>query len=198
MADFKIGVIRGTNEAADNRIVFTADRWLPCRRGGSSRSHGSRSIRLAARSPSRRTTGTRPRPSSSTPTSATRCRSSARASRSTRRPCIVLSKLRGPLAVEGGVTGADRSLQNGITLPGEIDGPLFAIGAQPPESRQIDVLNIFHDGSQQDGDGVMTSTTLRGFGMAATCDFGHRPTRSASPPTSPAASASARSPWSTG
>ncbi len=82
-----------------------------------------------------------------------------------------LSKLRGPLAVEGGVTGADRSLNNGVKLPGEKDDFLIAIGAQPPESRQIDVLNLYHDGSQQDGVGTMTSTTLRGFGMAADLTF---------------------------
>ena len=59
-----------------------------------------------------------------------------------------LSKLQGPLAVEGGVTGADRSLNLGLKLPGENDGPLFKIGTQPPESKQIDVLNIFNDGSK--------------------------------------------------
>jgi hypothetical protein len=62
----------------------------------------------------------------------------------------LLSKLRGPLAVEGGPTGADRSLNNGLKLPGEADAFLIAIGAQPPESQQIDVLNIFADSSQQD------------------------------------------------
>ncbi|MCB9929003.1 MAG: hypothetical protein H6844_06280 [Alphaproteobacteria bacterium] len=77
-----------------------------------------------------------------------------------------LSNLRGPLAVEGGPTGADRSLTNGVKLPGERDDFLIAIGAQPPESQQIDVLNIFNDGSQADTNGVLTSTTLRGFGMA--------------------------------
>jgi hypothetical protein len=41
-----------------------------------------------------------------------------------------LSKLQGPVAFEGGVTGADRTLKNGVKLPGEVDGPLFAIGAQ--------------------------------------------------------------------
>jgi hypothetical protein len=61
--------------------------------------------------------------------------------------------LQGPLAVEGGVTGADRSLNLGLKLPGEKDGPLFKIGPQPPESKQIDVLNIFNDGSQQDRTG---------------------------------------------
>jgi Ca2+-binding RTX toxin-like protein len=84
----------------------------------------------------------------------------------------LLSKLRGPLAVEGGVTGADRSLQNGLKLPGERDDFLIAIGAQPPESQQIDVLNLFNDSSQQDRDGVMDQTTLRGFGMAEDLDFG--------------------------
>jgi len=84
----------------------------------------------------------------------------------------LLSKLRGPLAVEGGVTGADRSLKTGLKLPGELDAGLFEIGPQPPESQQIDVLNIFNDSSQQDRDGVMTSTNLSGFGMAKDLDFG--------------------------
>ena len=84
----------------------------------------------------------------------------------------LLSKLRGPLAVEGGVTGADRSLKNGLKLPGEADDFLFAIGAQAPESQQIDVLNIYNDASQENGAGVMTETTLSGFGMAETLDFG--------------------------
>jgi len=83
-----------------------------------------------------------------------------------------LSKLRGPLAVEGGVTGADRSLKLGLKLPGEKDGPLFAIGIQPPESKQIDVLNIFNDGSQQDRTGTTTSTTLSGLGLPKDLDFG--------------------------
>ena len=84
----------------------------------------------------------------------------------------ILSKLQGPLAVEGGVTGADRSLSLGVKLPGEKDGPLFAIGPQSPESKQIDVLNIFNDGSQQDRSGSMTSTTIKGLGLAKDLDFG--------------------------
>jgi len=83
-----------------------------------------------------------------------------------------LSKLRGPLAVEGGPTGADRSLENGLKLPGEADDFLIAIGTQPPESQQIDVLNIFNDTSKEDVDGIMTQTTLRGFNMADDLDFG--------------------------
>ena len=83
-----------------------------------------------------------------------------------------LYKLQGPLAVEGGVTGADRSLNLGLKLPGEKDGPLFKIGTQPPESKQIDVLNIFNNGSKADDTGTMTSTTLSGFGLAKDLDFG--------------------------
>ncbi|MBI3917574.1 MAG: hypothetical protein HY322_11275 [Betaproteobacteria bacterium] len=82
-----------------------------------------------------------------------------------------LSKLRGPLAVEGGPTGADRSLENGLKLPGEADDFLIAIGQQPPESQQIDVLNIFNDTSKEDGNGVMSETTLRGFNMADDLNF---------------------------
>ena len=78
----------------------------------------------------------------------------------------LLSKLRGPLAVEGGPAGADRSLTAGVKLPGEKDDFLIAIGAQPPESQQIDVLNIYNDSSLADTSGVMDQTTLRGFGMA--------------------------------
>jgi len=78
----------------------------------------------------------------------------------------LLSKLRGPLAVEGGPAGADRSLVPGVKLPGETDDFLIAVGEQPPESQQIDVLNIFNDSSQADGEGTLDQTTLRGFGMA--------------------------------
>ncbi len=82
----------------------------------------------------------------------------------------LLSKLRGPLAVEGGVVG-NRALKPGVKLPGETDGPLFNIAAQAPESTQIDVLNIFNDSSQADGFGTLTQTTLSGFGMAKELNF---------------------------
>ncbi|MGH3371224.1 MAG: hypothetical protein ACRDPR_14630, partial [Nocardioidaceae bacterium] len=81
-------------------------------------------------------------------------------------------KLQGPLAVEGGVSGADRSLNLGLKLPGEADGPLFKIGTQPPESKQIDVLNLFNDGSKENRTGTMTSTTLSGLGLPGDLDFG--------------------------
>ena len=68
---------------------------------------------------------------------------------------------------------ADRKpVRRSVKLPGEKDGALFEIGVQPPESRQIDVLNIFNDSSQQDRAGTMTSTALRGFGSAKDLDFG--------------------------
>ena len=38
----------------------------------------------------------------------------------------ILSGIRGPLAVEGGTTAADRSLRPAVLLPGEGNGPLFA------------------------------------------------------------------------
>ncbi len=84
----------------------------------------------------------------------------------------LLSKLRGPLSVEGGTTEADRSLKNGLKLPGEADAELFEIGEQPPESQQIDVLNIFNDSSRADTTGTLSSTRLTGFGMAKDLSFG--------------------------
>ena len=68
-----------------------------------------------------------------------------------------LSAIQGPVSVEGGGTGADRSLCSAVKLPGEKDGPSFSIAAQASESRQIDVLNIFNDSSQQNSSGVLTS-----------------------------------------
>ena len=60
----------------------------------------------------------------------------------------VLSKLHGPLAVEGGVTGADRSLQIGAQAArARRTARCSRSATQPPESKQIDVLNVFNDGS---------------------------------------------------
>ena len=168
-ADFKIAIIRGDNETKDEKIEFTAEGTLPVWLTGTLDVQVTRIAVLATFSdtdwyvlqeitleadplyevPSTRE-GVKVFPAST----------------------HLLSKLRGPLAVEGGVTGADRSLSNGLKLPGEADGFLFAIGTQPPESQQIDVLNIFNDFSQADGTGTMDETTLRGFGMADDLDFG--------------------------
>ena len=64
----------------------------------------------------------------------------------------LLSGIRGPLAVEGGTTAADRSLRAAVLLPGEGNAPLFRIAVQPPESQQVDTLNIFDDSSHEDVD----------------------------------------------
>ena len=69
----------------------------------------------------------------------------------------LLSRMHGPISVEGGETGADRSLKSGVKLPGEADAPLFSIATQPPENEQIDVLNIFDDSSLEDGVGTLTT-----------------------------------------
>ena len=84
----------------------------------------------------------------------------------------LLSELRGPLSVEGGVSGADRSLVQAILLPKEANAPFLGIGEQPPENENIDVLNIFDDSSQEDKVGVLTSTQLTGFGLPDELDFG--------------------------
>ena len=83
----------------------------------------------------------------------------------------VLSRIRGPISIEGGVGLTDRSLQRGVKLPGELDGDLLGIGPQAPESQQIDVINVYNDDSVQDGTGLLTSTNLSGFGMAPALEF---------------------------
>src|SRR5262249_8054032 len=55
----------------------------------------------------------------------------------------LLTRIRGPLEVEGGVTGADRSLQTAIMLPNEHNAKLLDVAPQPPEYFQIDTLNVF-------------------------------------------------------
>jgi len=173
-ARFKIAIIRGDNKTKDNKIEFTSETALPAwltgtvdvtvtriaavatfddKNGGDPNWYKEQQITLVAdlaySQPIQRQ-GVKVFPVQT----------------------HLLSKLQGPLAVEGGVTGADRSLNLGVKLPGEKDGPLFAIGTQPPESKQIDVLNIFNDGSQQDRIGTMTSTTISGLGLPKDLNFG--------------------------
>ena len=160
--DLKIGLIRGDNDAKDTKLEFTTTGGFPWVAGDEIVSvqrigvvvpftdddwYLERTITLGADSaydvPSTRS-GVKVFPG--------------------RRH--VLSRIRGPLSVEGGPSGADRSLVNGIKLPGEVDTALPAIGAQPPESQMIDVLNIFDDARKGAGVGTMTSAGLIGFDMA--------------------------------
>jgi hypothetical protein len=83
----------------------------------------------------------------------------------------VLGGIRGPLAVEGGTTAADRSLKEAILLPGEANGPLFQVAAQPPESHQIDTLNVFSDDAGENLEGTLTSTALTGLNMGSELTF---------------------------
>ncbi len=72
-----------------------------------------------------------------------------------------------------------------VMLPGETNALPFGIGVQPPEAQQVNTLNIFDDGSQQDQTGTLTSTNLSGFNMGPGLNFtghngyvndGHHPT----------------------
>ncbi len=77
----------------------------------------------------------------------------------------LLTRIRGPLEVEGGVTGADRSLQPAIMLPHERNADLLGVAPQPPEYFQVDTLNVYDDSSQQDKTGELTSVGITGLGM---------------------------------
>ena len=88
-----------------------------------------------------------------------------------KRPHLV-GDIQGPLQVEGGTTGADRSLQIALLLPGESNKSLFGIAPQPSEATQIDVLNVYADSSIENLTGEMSSTTITGLNMTAGLDFG--------------------------
>ena len=85
----------------------------------------------------------------------------------------LLSGIRGPLAVEGGTTSADRSIRPAVLLPGEDNRPAFSVAAQPPEWQQIDTLNVYGDGSKEDLTGTLTSTALSGLNMGQGLDFSY-------------------------
>ncbi|TAM93045.1 MAG: hypothetical protein EPN43_01380, partial [Jatrophihabitans sp.] len=86
----------------------------------------------------------------------------------------LLAAIRGPLSVEGGpVQDSHTALQLPVMLPAETNSVPFGIGVQPPEAQQVNVLNVFDDGSQQNQKGVLSSTSLTGFGMGPTLDFTH-------------------------
>ena len=81
-----------------------------------------------------------------------------------------MSLLLGPLAMEGGVSGADRSLPVAVLLPGETNAPLPPLPPTPPENQQIDLLDM-HDDDFVDGrSGVLTATNLT-WTTAAGVDF---------------------------
>ena len=83
----------------------------------------------------------------------------------------LLSEIKGPLEIEGGVGGAVHPLVNAVVLPAEKSPPVFAIATQPPEGQSIDILNVFDDSSMEDKKGVLTGTQLTGFDLAAGLHF---------------------------
>jgi hypothetical protein len=167
-ADFKIAIIRGENETFDEKIEFTAEGTLPAWLTGTVNVRVSRTAAMLTFTGTDwyefQTVTLQADPLFEVPLVRQGVRFFPVQSH-------LLSRLRGPVAIEGGVTGADRSLKLGLKLPGEADGFPLQIGAQPPESQQIDVLNIFNDSSQQAHAGQMTQIGLTGFGMAAGIDF---------------------------
>src|SRR5262249_26588668 len=119
--DLKIQLIRGDNASKDNKLEFTTEGALPAWWTGSG---NVKVVRLGAvatfsgnsAAPNAwyklQTIVLTPDPLYSVPPT----RQGVKVFPSSTH---LLSKLAGPLAVEGGVTGADRSLKNGVKLPGE-------------------------------------------------------------------------------
>ena len=164
--DFKVALIRGLNATKDERLEFTSEGGFPFTGSGP-----VRVTRLAAQATFTPTNWYQPQTVALAADTAYTVPPTRAGVKVFPVSTHLVSKLRGPLSVEGGPTAADRSLKNGVKLPGEADGPLFGIAAQPPEGIAIDVLNIFNDSSEEDTEGTMTSTNLRGLGMAGDLTF---------------------------
>jgi hypothetical protein len=85
----------------------------------------------------------------------------------------LLTSLHGPLEIDGGLGTDPHPLVNAVLMPAETNAPVFKIATPPPESTQIDVLNVYDDSSQQDKIGTLTGAQLTGFGLAGDLTFAH-------------------------
>jgi Ca2+-binding RTX toxin-like protein len=72
----------------------------------------------------------------------------------------VLGGIAGPLIIEGGVGGNDRSLKPAVMLPTEETLLPTDVPAVTDEAKQADRLNVFNDSSTADDIGWMEATTL--------------------------------------
>ena len=167
-ADFKIERIGGTAERLE-RHPAPARRRQPRRPGLRREDGGNRQARRPSElrqhelapgftitvqadldfvvGPTRRTSRSSPSSRTCSPNCAARCRSKAASAAPTARWC-------GHPAAEG----SERTI------------PRYRRAAAG--EREIDVLNIFDDSSQEDKVGVLTSTQLTGFGLPDELDFG--------------------------
>ena len=87
----------------------------------------------------------------------------------------LLSHILGPLQIEGASTAGNNfaALQLPVMLPHEKNTEPFGLPTQPPEAQQVNVLNIYDDGAQEDTTGTLSSTTLSGFNMGGELNFTH-------------------------
>jgi len=90
-----------------------------------------------------------------------------------RRAAHLLTSLHGPFEIDGGLGTDPHPLVNAVLMPAETNAPVFKIATPPPESTQIDVLNVYDDSSQEDKIGTLTGAQLTGFGMAVDLTFAH-------------------------
>ena len=83
----------------------------------------------------------------------------------------LLSDLKGPLEIEGGVGAQVHPLIEAVVLPAETNQPVFAIAPQPPEAESIDMVNVYDDSSQEDKHGALSGTQLTGSDMSTGLHF---------------------------
>ena len=170
-ADFKIGVIRGENATQDEKLEFTSEGGFPFAAGASVVVTRLAAVATFSGDPNAANAWFKQQRIEYVADSAYSLPPGRENVVVFPAATHLLTKLHGPLTIDGGPGSADRSLRNGVKLAGERDTPLFGIPVQPPESNRIDVVNVFNDSSQSDTTGTLTSTTLTGLGLPGALTF---------------------------
>ncbi|MCA8884705.1 MAG: hypothetical protein KDA50_13305 [Rhodobacteraceae bacterium] len=83
----------------------------------------------------------------------------------------LVNRLRGPIEILGGESGADRSLKPAILLPGETDAPLNDVNIIFDETTGIDRVNVYNDSSDTDETVTITGTNVFFEGMNQAIQF---------------------------
>ena len=170
-ADFKIGVVRGDNATQDDKLEFTSEGAFPFNAGASVTVTRLAAVATFSGDVNAANAWYKQQRIEYVADSAYSLAPGRENLVQLAASAHLLTNLLGPLTIDGGVGPDDRSLRNGVKLAGERDTALFGLPPQPPESTRIDIVNVYDDSSQADGNGTLTGTSLNGLGLPGGLTF---------------------------